>query len=224
MPEPTDLISMKIFKDSTNSGLGKWVQLPRGRWQPSSWHEVAPFSSLCLVNCICIWSFINLHLSICVNCIWSFFATDRWTTCLHTLASVGSATLFHRSSGFHYIWLNSSWSVIFICSSGFQCGWCTSVRTSSRLHYENLPKIHVDDRVFKSVRILTHLICLPRFDMYLYITSCQSRPCVKETTLKTSYKHLYIYSGSLICHLCCYDFLGQKGCWAIDKSCISWQT
>ena len=111
--------------------------------------------------------------------------------------------------------------LLFICSSGFQCGSCTSVRTSSRLLYENLPKIHVDDRVFKSVRILTHLICLPRFDMYLYITSCQSRPCVKETTLKTSYKHLYIYSGSLICHLCCYDFLGQKGCWAIDKSCIS---
>ena len=26
----------------------------------------------------------------------------------------------------------------------------------------------------------------------LYITSCQSRPCVKETTLKTSYKHLYV--------------------------------
>ena len=140
MPEPTDLISMKIFKDSTNSGLGKWVQLPRGRWHPSSWHEVAPFSSLCLVNCICIWSFVNLHLIL----VWIAFdlflpqageqlAGIRWLWLAQLHCSI-----VHQVS-IIFDWL--IWSVVFICSSGFQCGWCTSVRTSSRLYYEKWPKI-----------------------------------------------------------------------------------
>ena len=137
MPEPTDLISMKIFKDSTNSGLGKWVQLPRGRWHPSSWHEVAPFSSLCLGNCIGIWSFVNLHLLICVNCICSFFATGRWTTCLHTLASVGSATLFHRSSGFHCIW--SNYTIFFFSSVSLSTSWCVTSICSSIYLFFRIP-------------------------------------------------------------------------------------
>ena len=91
--------------------------------------------------CVLWIAFAFDHLLICIcllcECIWSFFATDRWTTCLHTLASVGSATLFHRSSGFHCIW--SNYTIFFFSSVSLSTSWCVTSICSSIYLFFRIP-------------------------------------------------------------------------------------